>query len=48
MFLLGLAISVAASGLNPNVLIQAYRDLSQAFTLDDLAKGILDNDYIVA
>ena len=44
--ILAIALSLAQAGLNANVLIQLFAAAAQTFTLDDVAKGILDNDLL--
>ena len=46
--ILGVAISVGSAILsaNPEAILEFFAQLEQTFTLDDLAKGILDNDAL--
>jgi hypothetical protein len=45
---LGLAISVMASGLSADALLDALALLSSAFKLDSETDGLLDNDFLLA
>lgn len=47
--ILGVAISAGSAVLsaNPEALIEFFAQLEQSFTLDDPAKGILDNDFVI-
>jgi hypothetical protein len=46
MILVGVAVSVVSSGLSADALNDFFSLLEQTFTLDDLARGILDNDIL--
>ena len=47
MLLVGVAVSIAAGGISADALAAFFAQLAQAFTLDDEAKGILDNDFLL-
>ena len=46
MLLIGAAVSISAGGLSSDALETFFALLEQVFTLDDEAKGILDNDAL--
>lgn len=46
MLLIGAAVSISAGGLSSDAIQSFFALLSQVFTLDDSAKGLLDNDVL--
>jgi hypothetical protein len=46
--IVGVAISAGSTVLlaNPEAIVEFFASLAQTFTLDDLARGILDNDEL--
>ncbi len=44
---LGLTVSIMASGLSAEALLDALALLSSAFKLDSVTDGLLDNDFLL-
>lgn len=42
----GVGVAVGAQSLSADALIGFFEQLAQSFTLDDSARGILDNDVL--